>query len=471
LSIELIDRISATDRRWLLTACAAFAIVVAVADQLNGGDVSLGLLYLLPLAVSAALVDRKVALVLGAVAAVAREQLGPNAWNAEAAPRMLTSLAAFMGVGLFISEVTRNRRLLLEHVLEIEHRAYTKSEAESESRALLEGSPVAVLSVDAEGRIRGANDAARRLLGFDTGSPEGELVHPYLPVLARLVSSRRIGHMLRTMIEASGSRRTGESFVANLWVSTYQTSNGSMFAAMVTDATEQLRDREESGLRQLLMSSRIIASAVSHEVRNLSAAANVLHSNVGKCPGVRQTEDYRALGTTIETLRKLATADLTESVQHALEGIDISSLLDQLKIILKPGFEECGTELEWEIADRLPRVRADRSGLLQVFINLAQNSARALNGVPGARLTIVVYRLSDLVILRFADNGPGVPNADRLFQPFQPGAEASGLGLYVSRAMIRTFGGELHHIQRAGETYFVVELPAVTTADEAAANA
>jgi C4-dicarboxylate-specific signal transduction histidine kinase len=49
------------------------------------------------------------------------------------------------------------------------------------------------------------------------------------------------------------------------------------------------------------------------------------------------------------------------------------------------------------------------------------------------------------VFLRLIDTGPGVVNPDLAFQPFQPGADASGLGLFVSRAIIRGCQGELYH--------------------------
>src|SRR5439155_22807260 len=95
--------------------------------------------------------------------------------------------------------------------------------------------------------------------------------------------------------------------------------------------------------------------------------------------------------------------------------------------------------------------RANHSGLLQVFLNLAQNSGSVLRGRPEARLRIAAYELAESVVIRFSDNGPGISSAERLFQPFQPGASSTGLGLFVSRAIIRTFGGELHHTQRSEE--------------------
>jgi signal transduction histidine kinase len=115
-------------------------------------------------------------------------------------------------------------------------------------------------------------------------------------------------------------------------------------------------------------------------------------------------------------------------------------------------------------------VRADHSGLLQVFINLAQNSCRALKGRPEGQLQIRADRLSgESVVVRFTDNGPGISPADRMFQPLQSGASSTGFGLFISRAIIRTFGGELHHTQQPGECCFVVELPTVVAQESASA--
>jgi signal transduction histidine kinase len=74
---------------------------------------------------------------------------------------------------------------------------------------------------------------------------------------------------------------------------------------------------------------------------------------------------------------------------------------------------------------------------------------------------MTAYALEGTVVIRVSDNGPGIAAADRLFQPFQPGASSTGLGLFVSRAIIRTFGGELHQTQQSGECSFIVELPGV----------
>jgi len=49
------------------------------------------------------------------------------------------------------------------------------------------------------------------------------------------------------------------------------------------------------------------------------------------------------------------------------------------------------------------------------------------------------------VVVRLYDTGPGVAHPDDLFKAFQAGAHASGLGLYISRAILRSHGGNLRY--------------------------
>jgi signal transduction histidine kinase len=69
------------------------------------------------------------------------------------------------------------------------------------------------------------------------------------------------------------------------------------------------------------------------------------------------------------------------------------------------------------------------------------------------------------VSIRITDNGPGIPEGHRLFQPLQRGADATGLGLYLSRALMRSFRGDLRHDPEKPGCSFVLELSAATDRD------
>jgi K+-sensing histidine kinase KdpD len=64
------------------------------------------------------------------------------------------------------------------------------------------------------------------------------------------------------------------------------------------------------------------------------------------------------------------------------------------------------------------------------------------------------------ITIHFKDTGCGVAHPDRLFRPFQQQAQATGLGLYLSRAFMRSFRGDLRYEPEPDGSSFVVELSA-----------
>ena len=76
-------------------------------------------------------------------------------------------------------------------------------------------------------------------------------------------------------------------------------------------------------------------------------------------------------------------------------------------------------------------------------------------------LTISSSVEADSVVIRFEDTGVGISSAEGLFKPFQQGADSTGLGLYVSRAILRSCGGELIFEPRNDGCCFAVNLSRV----------
>ena len=73
---------------------------------------------------------------------------------------------------------------------------------------------------------------------------------------------------------------------------------------------------------------------------------------------------------------------------------------------------------------------------------------------------------ANLVAVELIDNAGGVPHPEELFRPFQPGAHATGLGLYLSRAFARSFGGDLQYSPVPGHASFTVTLPIASNPEE-----
>ncbi len=451
----------------LLIACFLAAVLIAVVDWLLP-DLALGLLYLGPLLVSAVFLSRAQVVICAVVAAVLTQSFAPVKSWPDTLVRFSTTLVIFLGASLFVAEIMRRKRLEADYARKLKEESALRREAEEDARAVIETSPAAILTVKADGTIELANKAAQRLLCLDSGSAPSRNIRDYLPLLADMLKAHRTPSFVRTMVEGRGRRSNGEMFFAHMWLSTYSTPAGAKLAAVVADISEQVRDREELGLRQLLMNSHIIAGAVSHEVRNLAAAAGALHENIARSCSVAESEDLIALGHLIEGMRKLCSSEIPLDSEQSLTGVDLNALFKELNIILQTGAEDSHVEFRWDVAENLPRVRAHHSGLLQVLLNLTQNSRRALRGTRNAYITIAAYPVPGAVLVIVADNGPGITSPEVLFQPFQFGAESSGLGLYVSRAIIRSYGGELRYSKRTFESCFHIELQATAAMEVSA---
>jgi C4-dicarboxylate-specific signal transduction histidine kinase len=112
----------------------------------------------------------------------------------------------------------------------------------------------------------------------------------------------------------------------------------------------------------------------------------------------------------------------------------------------------------WCDAKDLPLVWADHQGLLQVFLNLLRNAQSALRSTDSPRIEITTQRKSNTVEVHITDNGPGISNPEHLFRRFQEGPRVLGLGLYLSRAMVMSFRGDLRYEAARPGARFIVEL-------------
>jgi PAS domain S-box-containing protein len=326
------------------------------------------------------------------------------------------------------------------------------------------------VTVGPDGRILQANRAAEAIFGAEPRQLNGEPIEAYLPFLAPVVKHMNQATAFRTTIDGRGRRRGGEGFFAQVSFSTYETSAGPRLAAIVWDASEQVREREELGLRQLISSSQILMGAVSHEVRNLCSAIAMVHLNLSRVPEFAANADFQALGNLVAALERIASAELQSLNRHQIHGTDLTSLLEELHIIVRPQFEESGTRLRWEASGEFPPVRADRSALLQVLLNLLNNSHREVQRAEPKEVEVVAYPMSECVVVRISNYGPPLESPAELFRPLAAGASATGLGLYVSRAIVRTFGGELRYGADGNKHSFLVELMRADLAAQPAAQ-
>ena len=145
---------------------------------------------------------------------------------------------------------------------------------------------------------------------------------------------------------------------------------------------------------------------------------------------------------------------------------DLNELITEIVETVRQRAAETQAVIHWEPAADLPRLLFDPEGLSRAILNVVTNALDAVEGRPHAAVTISVAadREAGLVRVRVADNGAGMTPetlAD-IFNLFAStkGARGTGLGLTVSRKILREHGGEIHASSRIGEgSTFLLEFP------------
>jgi len=445
-------------RRSVLLRAAATIAAIALLDWRVIAESRLGFLYLIPMVMVGSVVGRFSIVAVAALCTFLAEVFSDLAWNLRTGTsRDVLYFVAFVGTGFFIREVDNNRKVTLEHLHEIESERDARREAEEQLKILIESSPIAILTADEDGCVLMANEAAHRMLGVPQGELPGRVIYRYLPALANISLRDVTQKLLRTVMQARGQHEDGETFLAEICFSTYWTNSGTRLTAIVLDASEDFRAHEVSGLNQLLSGSRIAIGAVFHEIRNVCAAIAVVHQNLAHGGLLTGNRDFDALGSLAVALERIASVNIRQTTIPATE-VDLTVLLDELKIVVTPLLQEEDILTQWIVLPSLPLVWADRPSLMQVFLNLVNNSARAVSKKDQRLIFITAKSDGNRVQVEFSDNGGGVVHPEHLFRPFQAGAEATGLGLFLSRAFMHSFGGELRYQPLAGGARFIVDL-------------
>ncbi len=458
--MDLLAIYSRANRTVLLLAAVALTCIIAVVDWYTRPFISIGFLYLFPIMLISG-TFRRWQIVAASIICAFLQELYSNLPLDNAIPRLVFSWLGFSGTGLFLFELLRNRRMVLVHLEEIEEQSRQRREAEEQLQMLVDSSPAAILTVGSSAEILLVNKAARELFSPDNGDLRGQPIGKYVPALETALQSGQ-SRFYRTAIQCRARREDGKPFLAGTWFSTYPAqSGGNKLAAIVVDLSEELVSREDLSLDYLLKNARILMSAVSHEVRNMAGAALVFHQNLSRLEALKGNEDFEALGTLIHGLEKLSAMELTSGAgEQERQAIELAPVLDELRVLVESACRDSDIELEWEATDQSRSIWADHYGLIQVFLNLVKNSRRALESAPEKRIRISTVHEERTVIVRFEDSGPGISNPQILFRAFQRDANATGLGLYVSRALMRSFGGDLSFEPSEHGCKFAVKLQA-----------
>jgi two-component system, cell cycle sensor histidine kinase and response regulator CckA len=315
-------------------------------------------------------------------------------------------------------------------------------------QALIDASPLAIVTVDRAGSVATWSAAAKHLFELGEGDVVGTALvsHPNA-TLAEL--GDRLGQVLNGgrggAIELAFQRGDGVRLDLLAHLAPVYDSQGRMAGAMaiVADQTERKRMQEELIERQKMDAMGRLADGVAHDLNDLLQAMLSLAEVVR----TRRHEEDRVLAAaTVLEERSRAGAALTRqlllfsgSQLPVMRPLDLNVVVSEVRRTFRTLLRG-NIAISVELADVELPVRGDRTELEQMLVNLA---ARAGEAMPhGGQLVVRTALVGDSVLIEVSDTGPTISPVQRasLFEPF---TVAARLGLAVVHRIVTRHGGRI----------------------------
>jgi two-component system, NtrC family, nitrogen regulation sensor histidine kinase NtrY len=373
-------------------------------------------------------------------------------------------------------ELATSQRRLDRSRKDLERKNSELDERRRYIETILERIATGVVSIGPDGRVSTLNAAASRLLEIDravVGSPADQVfAREDLQPLAALLRSVNGGSMKPAGQEVALAHEGREVHLAV--AATALQGGGAHEGTVIVfdDVTPLVRTQRVAAWRD-------VARRLAHEIKNpltpIQLCAERLRRHFGSSPPpvkdlvdectstiVGEVESLKAL---VDEFAQFARMPAPKAVPASLNAV-----LNETLSLYNGLFSH--VQLEKRFAPALPPVRLDIEQIRRVVINLVDNAIEALNGAQASApngdapcITIETQHDAANAVARIivADNGPGVPAADRekLFMPYySTKRRGSGLGLAIVRRIVAEHGGSIEVGDNVPHgSRFVVELP------------
>jgi PAS domain S-box-containing protein len=402
-------------------------------------------------------------------------------------------------IELAVSEMLLPGRRLFTGILhDITHRKAAEAalmETNAKLQAIIETSPLAIVTLDLGGRVLAWNPAAERMFGWSAAEALNRVL-PVVPEAERteLLDRVRSGEPLLGA-EKRRLRKDGSLIDTTLWTAPLRDSAGEVSGVMgiYADVTQSKQLEEQFQQAQKMEAVGRLAGGIAHDFNNILTVI----TGYGEMVAERITGDPLMSEEMQEILKAadhatvLTSQLLIFSRRHVAiqESLDLNTVVAKLERMLRRIIGE-DVELVTVPGPELARVRADAAQIEQVIMNLAVNSRDAMPG--GGRLVIetanveldaaygrghIGVKEGEYVMLAVSDTGKGIPPEvrSRLFEPFfttKERGKGTGLGLSTVYGIVKQSGGEIRVYSELDKgTTFKIYLPRVTDADSQPAQA
>jgi len=326
---------------------------------------------------------------------------------------------------------------------------------------------------DAEGKMVYVNPAFEKASGFS----KEELIGCDPNLLSSRKYPKEFWQRIWTTIssgrvwngEIENRRKNGEPLYTQLLISPIIDNDGMVVGYLGShrDITEQKQLEQQLMHSQKMESIGTLAAGIAHEVGNpLASISSIVQVLLRTISDDFAKDKLGLVEAQVHRITKIIRdlVDFSRPSNYQIQPTDIVKTLTDAVEIVKMGKKAKEITFVTHVRRQVPQLPLVPDQISQVFINILLNAVDASHGKRG-NITSEVERDNERVRVTITDTGQGIApeNLSKIFEPFfttKPVGEGTGLGLWVSYGIVRSFGGDITVTSAWGQgTSFCIILP------------
>ncbi|GHH99471.1 EAL domain-containing protein [Neobacillus kokaensis] len=387
--------------------------------------------------------------------AVKKERYYQRAWNGE---QNITFDGEFNGIA-YLTSLTPIRRggvvtEVIGSTIDItEQKQLTASLRlrESQYRIITENTQDLIRVIDTNYRLEYASPSHELILGYPPEAYEGhlifEMMHPD--------DHQRVENIYANAIQSKAPIETEIRLkhVNGYWIDFElkatpvldESNEVKQIVIVARDISE--RKKTERFIRKSEKLSIVgqLATSVAHEIRNplttIKGFVQLLQKEIDK--PIYLNTMLAEIKKLEETVSEFLSFDNTRA--PSLVETNLTSLFQQVLLIVKPQLNMNNIEIIYETQSNLPSIHCDQAQIKQVFIRILQNAIEAMPDGGTIKVQILSKGM-DHITIRFIDQGIGISEErmKRIGEPFYSTKEkGTGLGLLITHKIVEEHGGRI----------------------------
>ena len=337
------------------------------------------------------------------------------------------------------------------------NRRIQKTRIENQQReqyfqTLLEHVATGIVTFNSKGFVLHANSAARKMFAVEvlTHINQLERINRNLYQAVQIIKPFE-----QKLVSMPTERGTIE---LSIKATSFKIKNDELILLSIQDIRNELDEKELDSWMKLIR-------VLMHEIMNSIAPITSLSESLTRFftidgrPALPEEVDEKTIQTTIRGLNVIkeqgnglmlfveSYRKLTRLLKPDRTIFKVTDLVDRIKVLY---FSlENIDKVKLTVTVNPPEIElfADENLISQVLLNLLKNAVEAISNQAEGRIHIVVGYIANRIEICVADNGPGIPPdiMEQIFVPFFTTREnGSGIGLSLSRQIMRLHGGSLH---------------------------